>query len=268
MNAGADNRFDHTASLPSHDPAVWYAFRPEIRSHPLRMADLKLLADQQQLRHDDFIWHPTWKTWRPAHELTGLFTDRVPGAPPAPVVQSSIANIGDVRSDPRTANRNLKDRARHELRSYIVITAYIWTILSLLRLHETLLADSYHVGLQAHGFAIVTALILGKVVLIAEALRVGERTAERVPALAILIRSVLFALAILLFHATEHIVTELWDGAEMNSDLLMVDEAQARRSLIMAAIMTIALMPYFLIKEIERRTGEVDLLLMAVGLKR
>jgi hypothetical protein len=268
MNAGANMRFDHNASLPSLDPAVWYAFRPEIRSHPLSLADLKLLAAQQQLRHDDFIWHPTWETWRPAHELTGLFADPAHGAPPAPIAQSPVTNLGEDRSDPRPTNRSLKDRARHELRSYVVITVYIWTILSLLRLHETLLADSYHVGLQAHGFAIVTALILGKVVLIAEALRVGERAAEHVPALAILIKSVFFAVAILLFHATEHIVTELWHGAELNSDLLMVDLAQARRSLIMAAIMTIALMPYFLIMEIERRTGEADLLLMAVGLKR
>jgi hypothetical protein len=79
---------------------------------------------------------------------------------------------------------------------------------------------------------------------------------------------VFFALAIVLFHATEHLVSELWHGAALNADLLVVDAANARRALIMAAIMTIALMPYFLIKEIERRTGETDLLLMAVGLKR
>jgi hypothetical protein len=54
----------------------------------------------------------------------------------------------------------------------------------------------------------------------------------------------------------------------LNADLLVVDAANARRALIMAAIMTIALMPYFLIKDIERRMGETDLLLMAVGLKR
>jgi hypothetical protein len=32
--------------------------------------------------------------------------------------------------------------------------------------------------------------------------------------------------------------------------------------------MTIALVPYFLIKEIEKRTGQSNLLLLAVGLKR
>lgn len=169
---------------------------------------------------------------------------------------------------PGLQKKNLKERARHELRSYAVITVYVWTILSLLRLHETLLAESYHVGLQVHGFAIVNALIIGKVVLIAEALRVGDRTAQRAPAFAILIKSVFFAIAVLLFHATEHVVTELWHGAALNADLLMVDAAQARHSLIMAAIITIALMPYFLIKEIERRTGEADLLLLAIGLKR
>jgi hypothetical protein len=268
MNAGADNRFDHAASMPSPYPDVWHALRPEVRSHSLRLADLKLLAAQKQLRHDDFIWHPTWESWRPAHELAGLFADTAHGAPSALVSQAPISSTAEGRSDPRTTKGNLKDRARHELRSYLVITVYIWTILSLLRLHEALLADSYHVGLQAHGLAIVNALVFGKVILIAEALRLGDRTAVRAPAIAILIKSVFFAIAILLFHATEHLATELWRGAALNADLLMVDAAQARRSLIMTAIIMIALMPYFLIKEIERRTGETDLLLMAVGLKR
>jgi len=264
MNAGADSRYDHGASLPSPDPAVWYALRPEVRSHPLCLADLKLLAAQQQLRHDDFIWHPAWETWRFAHELPGLFENPAQAASTASVAQAHSTTVGDER----TTKQKLKERARHELRSYVVITVYIWVILSLLRLHETLLADSYHVGVQAHGLAIVNALILGKVVLIAEALRVGDWTAQRAPAFAILIKSVFFALAIVLFHATEHLVSELWHGAALNADLLVVDAANARRALIMAAIMTIALMPYFLIKEIERRTGETDLLLMAVGLKR
>lgn len=268
MNAGADSRFDHAASMPPVDPAVWYALRPEIRSHPLRLADLKLLAAQQQLRHDDFIWHPAWESWRPAHELAGLFADTAHGAPPATVAQASLATTLDGHSEPHNKKVNLKERAQHELRAYVVITVYAWTILNLLRLHEALLADSYHFGLQAHGLTIVTALILGKVVLIAEALHFGERTARRAPGFAILIKSILFALAILLFHAAEHIVTALWHGEAFRAELLSIDMAQVRRSLIMSAIITIALMPYFLIKEIERRTGETDLLLMAVGLKR
>jgi hypothetical protein len=263
MNAGADNRYDHEASVPSPDPAVWYALRPEVRSHPLCLADLKLLATQRLLRHDDLIWHPAWETWRLAREMPGLFE--------YPVNAASDANgttVGDGRAGPQTTKKSLKERARHELRSYVVITVYVWMILSLLHLHETLLADSYHVGLQAHGLAIVNALILGKVILIAEALRVGDRATQIAPAFAILIKSLFFAAAIVLFHAAEHILSELWQGAALNADLLAIDEAQARRSLIMAAIMTIALMPYFLIKEIERHTGEADLLLMAVGLKR
>jgi hypothetical protein len=268
MNAGADGRYDYAASLTSSDPAVWYALRPEMRSHPLCLADLKLLATQQQLRHDDFIWHPAWETWRFAHELPGLFDYPAHAASAAPLAQAHGTTVGDGRAHPGTTKQNLKERARHELRSYVVITVYVWMILSLLRLHEALLAESYHMGLQAHGLAIVNALILGKVVLIAEALRVGDRTAQRVPAFAILIKSLFFAFAIILFHATEHIVSELWHGAALNADLLVFDAAQAKRSLIMAAITTIALMPYFLIKEIERRTGEADLLLMAVGLKR
>jgi hypothetical protein len=268
MNAGDVSRFDHAPSLPPADPAVWFALRPEIRSHPLCLAELKQLAAQQRLRHDDLIWHPAWETWRPAHELPGLFDNPAHVASLGPGAQAPGTNAAEERSSPQTKKKNLKERARHELRSYAVITVYVWTILTLLRLHETLLADSYHFSLHAHGLVIVNALIFGKVVLIAEALRVGDRTGERAPAFTVLIKSIFFALAILLFHAMEHLATEIWQGAAFNEHLLMIDTAQSRRSLIMAAIITIALIPYFLIKEIERRTGEADLLLMAIGLKR
>jgi hypothetical protein len=265
---GPDSPFDKAAPMPSLEQPVWYALRPEIRSHPLRLSDLKRLAAQQQLRHEDFIWHPAWETWRPAHELSGLFPNAANGVPPSPAAKAPLPHAVQGQSDPRSTKDNFKERARHELRAYVVITVYAWTILSLLRLHEALLADSYHVGLQAHGRTIVTALILGKVVLIAEALRFGERTARRAPGFAILIKSIIFAFAILLFHAAEHIATALWHGEAFRAELLLIDIAQVRRSLIMTAIITIALMPYFLIKEIERRTGERDLLLMAVGLRR
>lgn len=245
------------APLPaSTDPPLWHVLRPEIRLSALRWADLKDLAARQHLGADDYIWHPAWETWRGAREVPNLLS------PPTP------AQHVQPRTSTKPSKASLKDRARHELRSYIIISGYIWAIVSLLRLHEQLIAETYSFSIQSQGYAVVTALILGKVVMIGEALHLGAYLTKRAPALSILIRSLLFAVAILGFHALEELVFALWDGSTWTAAIESPSPDTVRRSVLTALIMSIALVPYFLIKEIEERTGERDLLLLAIGLRR
>lgn len=46
-----------------------------------------------------------------------------------------------------------------------------------------------------------------------------------------------------------------------------IDSTLTKKTLTKATMISLALMPYFLVKEIERMTGRSDLLLMAIGLK-
>lgn len=244
-----------TADTPNPDLPLWHALRPEARSAGLRWNDLRTLAARQQLRSDDYVWHPTWPNWRPAKDVPGLIENHV--LSPHLSLESTS-----------TPQKNIKERARHELRSYLIITAYVWAIISLLRLHQDVLAETYHITFESQGRAIVLALILGKVVLIAEALRLGDFFSNRFPALAVAIRSIFFAAAILMFHACEEIVVGLWNGKDVPTVVAELSPDVMMRSLLLALMMAIALVPYFLIKEIEKRTGQSDLLLLAVGLKR
>jgi hypothetical protein len=237
-------------SVPAAEEPVWYAFRPEMRSPPLRLSDLQQLAQTRLLRQDDFIWHPTWDAWRRAGEMADLFALKRPDGAA------------------REPQPGLKDRARTELRSYLIISGYIWLMLNLMHLHEAMLAGTYHFSLISHGWSIVNALILGKVILIAEAFHAGDRLAMRMPAFAVLIKSLMFGAAIIVFHLVERLVTALWDGQSFASALVLLRAEGVHHSLLTAAIVAIALAPYVLIKEIEKRTGQSDLLLLAVGLKR
>ena len=250
-----ERHIETSASEPGYDdPHLWHALRPEIRSTKLGWADLKELAARQLLRPDDFVWHPAWETWRVAGDVPGLFPSAAPKQemPAEAVVEKAT----------------LVERARRELQSYLIISAYIWVILNLLKLHQALLADAYHFTIQSQGYAFVTALVLGKVVVIAEAMQFGGNIGRRVPALSILIRSVLFAAAIVGFHAIEELTLGLGGGQSFSHTIASISSDTVWRSVITASIITIALLPYFLVKEIERRTGESDLLLLAVGLKR
>ena len=71
------------------------------------------------------------------------------------------------------AKKGLKERALSELEKYAVITVYLWLLFALFSLHRQLVLGP-GVSVWHQGFAIVNALIFGKVILIGEALDVGK----------------------------------------------------------------------------------------------
>ena len=247
----------HTAN-PQADAPVWYALRPEARSAALNLSELRALALRQQLRSDDLVWRHGWDRWYPAHLVHGLFPAPTGGAAPA---------VPDRGTHEHSPPQNLLERGKHELRSYLIVTGYIWAVLTLLRLHEHVLSGTYGFNITNEGWAIVTALILGKVVLIAEMLHAGRSLSQRFPSLTVIIKSCAVALALLIFHVLEHLAMAWWNA----EDILHVvggGDGTFWLSLIKTAMMAVAFMPYFMIKQVEESTGQTDLLLLSIGLKR
>lgn len=252
----------HDPGLAAHaantqETPVWYALRPEVRSAALHFSELRTLAVRQQLRNDDLVWRQGWDRWYPAHLVQGLF--------PAPPKAAELATSEEGGTHAHDAPQTLLERAKHELRSYLIVTGYIWAVLSLLRLHEHALSGAYGFSMMNEGWAIVTALILGKVVVIAEMLHAGSGLSQRFPSLTVIIKSCAVALALLIFHLLEHLAIAWWDGEDI---LHVVGEFDGTLSLIKTAMMAVAFLPYFLIEQVEEKTGQKDLILLAIGMRR
>lgn len=75
------------------------------------------------------------------------------------------------------------------------------------------------------------------------------------------------ALAVLLFHLLEHVVVTWWHGEHA---LHAFDEMHGTMplTLVNTAMVAVAFLPYFMIKQIEEKTGQHDLPLISIGLKR
>ena len=74
-----------------------------------------------------------------------------------------------------TSKPTLKQKAYHELKEFFGIALYLWVILALFQLYRSLLLREEHISVVAHQwFAVINALALGKVLLIAKALHLGE----------------------------------------------------------------------------------------------
>ena len=108
---------------------------------------------------------------------------------------------------PGTAGRkkSLKERAFGELEKYAVIIVYLWLLFALFSLHKQLV-QGHGISVWHQGFAILNALIFGKVILIGEALAVGKGLERRALIWAVLGKSLIFAILLLAFHFVEEVI--------------------------------------------------------------
>src|SRR5580693_508267 len=108
--------------------------------------------------------------------------------------------------DERTTR--LKTKAISEAKNFAAIVVYLWLLLVLLQLHrltifrEQNLAGRFH---YEYGFALINALVLGKIILIGEALHAGERFKGKPLVYGILFKSAAFSLLLLCFNFLEEV---------------------------------------------------------------
>lgn len=240
----------------SHEDRDWYILRPEIRSKALRLSDLVRLVHRGALKQTDFVRHSEWEEWIPAAEIPDLHASFKAGEMHGRLPDGTTGNTE--RDHGASRQKGGLSRLGRELASYAGVALYLWIILLMLELHEQVVLNHIEIGDEEGSRLLVHALILGKVVLIAEIIRIGARIAWPNALLSILFRSVLFALAMFLFHLLEDVIEAIWHGRSVLSGFARAENIQ--KDIVVIAIMAIALLPYHFFKELQKQTGEAGLL--------
>lgn len=166
-----------------------------------------------------------------------------------------MQNVGN--AVPRTveagSKKSLKERALSELEKYAVITVYLWLLLALFSLHRQLVLG-HGISVWHQSFAIVNALILGKVILIGEVLHVGKVLERRALVWVMLSKSLMFTILLLAFHIAEEAMRAWFVGQPLSASL--ADLGGSLSSLVAnAAIFFVALIPFFAFQEVARVLG-------------
>ncbi len=151
---------------------------------------------------------------------------------------------------------SLKARAIDEGKRFLVITLYLWVLLAVLNLHKTAILQQNHIDYEAQGFAIVNALVLAKIMLIADDLKLGARFNDRPLIYSVLYTSFLFAVVLIGFHIAEDAVLALLHGRPVAEGLADFGAGNVRGILSYAAIAFVSLIPFFLFRAIARAVGE------------
>ena len=143
---------------------------------PLADRELLLLAERGGLKTDDLLWRPGFKSWTPVREVCEAGT--CSGADPF-TRQMEVANDADVSASASAGfgreKPSLRARLLKELKSFLIMFAYLWLVFSVFLVHEWTVLASHQIGFRFYELAVVNALVLSKIMLIAEALRFAER---------------------------------------------------------------------------------------------
>jgi len=160
-----------------------------------------------------------------------------------------------------TSHRTLKQKAYHELMEFLAIALYLWVILALFQLYRSLLLSEEHISVVAHQwFAVINALALGKVLLIAKALHLGDR-ADRWPLICpTVLKSALFTIVLACFKILEDAGLGMYRGKSFQQSIADLGGGTLNGILCVSLILFVTLIPFFGVTELQGVLGEGKLM--------
>lgn len=252
----------------------WYLSRGDKQWGPLGDRELLLLAERGGLRKDDLLWKPGFESWKPVRSVCDL------GAMsrPAPAQQAAIQDADELTSgvteaagaeaaanEMQAAKPSLKTRFRDELRKFLAIFAYLWLVFSMFLLHEWAVLASHQISFKFYGLAVVNALILAKIMLIAEAFGFANRLDDKPLIYPIAFKSIAFSALLMLSYVAEETAVGMFHGKSAAESVPQVGGGGLVGMLTVGVIMCIALVPFFAFREIARTVGVAEFRALMLG---
>lgn len=164
-------------------------------------------------------------------------------------------------SEPMTETENdaasptRRERVKEEMRKYLMISAYLWVCFAALSLFKAAVLEEEGFVWTPLGFAIVQALVLGKFILIGDALKAGHRD-EAHPLFHRVAWRTLGTLGILVvFKALEELIVGFVHGKNFGEILEHVSAQPLWVHFAPVFLMLLILIPMITGSEIHRTVG-------------
>jgi hypothetical protein len=154
----------------------------------------------------------------------------------------------------------VKQKVKHEIQEWIVMFVYLWLMFGLFELHQSILMSEEHLSFRFQGFAVVNALILSKVMLVAEGLHLERGWQHSRQIMTILGKSLFFALLFIVFHIVESVIVGVVSGKTIAASFPVLAGGRLQGIVSLGFIMSVSLVPFFAFREVSRELGEDRLL--------
>ena len=171
--------------------------------------------------------------------------------PPPSNPQSRASTSAETKE---SGQESLTQRVIGEFEKYAVISVYLWMFFAAFGLYKRELLHQQDDSLWQQGFAILNALIFGKVLLIAQALKLGKRLERLAPVWSVLGKSLIFAILLIVFHLAEEAI-RLWFKGQPVSTAFAEFAGTPFGLWTYAAIFFVVLIPLLAFQEAARILG-------------
>ena len=156
-------------------------------------------------------------------------------------------------SDPSAQKTSLKQKAAREFREIATLFLYLAFFFCSLATYSMLLLGRFHISYFAYGAALINALVITKVILIGEAVHVGNRFESRPLFYSAIYKAFMYSLLVLAFHFLEEIIKSLIHKKDIVAGLheVRLDDLLGR-----CVIVFCTFIPLFGFREMRRVLGE------------
>lgn len=153
-----------------------------------------------------------------------------------------------------TGHGSWTTRLREELRRYAGVSLYLWVCLAAIFAYKSAVLRETGLALVPLGTALVKALILGKFVLIGDAVGVGRRTNVRTVLGRIAWRSVALTLALVVLTVLEEVVVA-WAHHRSAGEAIAELAGRPFELLTSCILMLLILVPLVTVQEVSHALG-------------
>jgi hypothetical protein len=177
-------------------------------------------------------------------------------------VRNDPADIGTSGSVGVTSKHRIKERAVEEVTRFLLIALYLWVVMMLFILQERIVLLHAHITetFTTYSFAVVIALVVAKVILIAEDLHFARAFEDRRLIYPILYKSVAFGILCMGSFVLEELLTGMWHGKPIPEALPPIARQGIHGVLLAIVILSVELIPLFALRELSRILGRDKML--------
>lgn len=157
--------------------------------------------------------------------------------------------------------RSLKDRVIVEVKNFAWIVFYSWVAISLFDIHKVIVLRTQHLESALHfklGLNLLNAVVLGKVVLLGDTLKLAERFKNRALIYPILFKSACFAVLLVCFEIVEGVVIGILHGKTVAQSIPQMGGGGLEGKALVGMTLFVTLIPLFMSTEIRRALGEAE----------
>jgi hypothetical protein len=143
---------------------------------------------------------------------------------------------------------------------FLLIAFYLFVVFGVLALHEEVVAAKNGIAYHFYGFAVINAIILGKVMLVAEDLNFGNQLFKNNPLVyPIVFKSIVFTLLFFVFDIVEELLVGVFKGKTIAESFPNIGGGSPRGIFSMIVVITVLLIPFFAYREIGQVIGQREL---------